>query len=136
MYTDHISFERDNPVVIVIPIICIGIMIILGFLFRDNFKGVKVDKKKKKLLSSKTSVYAKIENVIRSDKNNMKYYKIVCSWVNPDDGTNYTFYSEDLDFDPTMSIRLSNKNSLNVHLDKNNYNNYIVDVNDIKNNRI
>ena len=134
--SNDIYLERRNPIIILIPIICVGIGMFLIFLLKDNYKENEEEKEKSKLLNNKNIVYARIENVECKDNDGQRVYNIVCSWVNPDDGENYTFYSEDLDFDPTMSIRISNKNSLNVHLDKNNYNNYVVDVNDIKNNRV
>ena len=65
-----------------------------------------------------------------------KVYNIICKWNDSKEDRDYTFVSEDLDFDPTMSIRVSNSSSLKVYLDKNNYDNYFVDVNEIKNNRI
>ena len=131
-----IYLNRRNPAIIIIPTICLGVIVVLLFLLRDNHKETAEEKEKKKLLNSKNTVYARIDDVICKERDNKRYYSIVCSWDDPKDNKNYKFYSEELDFDPTMSIRVSNKNSLNVHLDKNNYDNYVVDVNDIKNNRI
>ena len=130
--SDDVYLERGNPIIIIIPIICIGLAVILILLYRDN-KTEEIETKE--LMNENNIIFAKIENVTRKDIDDKRFYNIVCSWIDPNDSKNYTFVSEDLDFDPTMSINVSNKNSLNVYLDKNNYNNYIVDVNEIKNNK-
>ena len=132
---NKLYLERSNPSIVIVSIVSLIIIVFLLILLKRKPKPV-VDKETQRLLKANNIVYAKIDNVVRKDSNQVKYYNIICKWTDPNEGREYTFVSEDLDFDPTMSIRVSNKNSLNVYLDKNDYNKYIVDVSDIKNNRI
>ncbi len=132
---NKLYLERSNPSIVIVSIVSLIIIVFLLIILKHKPKPVE-DKETKRLLKANNIVYAKIDNIVRKDSNQVKYYNIICKWTDPNEGREYTFVSEDLDFDPTMSIRVSNKNSLNVYLDKNDYNKYIVDVSDIKNNRI
>ena len=113
---------------------------IIGLLFVYKHKPKPVvdnnTKRIKKLIKANNYVIARVDNIVRNDNNQNKYYNIICKWNDSKEDRDYTFVSEDLDFDPTMSIRVSNSSSLKVYIDKNNYDNYFVDVNEIKNNRI
>ena len=134
----EVYLTRSNPLVVIISIISLVAIIGLFFVYKHKPKPV-VDnntKRIKKLIKANNYVTARIDNVVRNDNNQNKYYNIICKWNDSKEDRDYTFVSEDLDFDPTMSIRVSNSSSLKVYIDKNNYDNYFVDVNEIKNNRI
>ena len=132
--SDKVYLHRGNPFILLISFISLILCIVLLFLTRE--RKVDIAKKNKKILKSKQMVEAKINNVIRNDKDNTKYYNIICSWVNPVDNREYTFNSEDLDFDPTITLNILHMSSINVYLDKNNYSKYYVDVSEIKKNKI
>ena len=137
--SNEIFLERKNPVFFIV-ISIISFVIVLGLLFVLKHKPRPVldnnAKRIKKLIKANNYITARIDNVVRNDNDQNKYYNIICKWNDSKEDRDYTFVSEELDFDPTMSIRVSNSSSLKVYLDKNNYDNYFVDVNEIKNNRI
>ena len=132
--TDKVYLHRDNPSILIISFISLILIILLLVLTKE--RKVNIAKKNKRILKSKKMIEARISNIIRNDKNNTKYYNIICKWNNPEDNREYTFNSEDLEFDPTITLNILHKNTINVYLDKNDYNKYYVDVREIKKNKI
>ena len=130
----ELFLTRDDPSIIIVSII--SLLLFIGLLFISKKRKVNVEKRNKRILKSKKLVIANIETIIRSDKNNKKYYNVVCSWVDPEDNKKYTFQSEGLDFDPTITLNMMHKNTVSVYLKKTDYNKYYVDVSDIKKNKI
>ena len=129
---NKIYLQRANPVVLLLFIINIGITILLFLIVKRLFK---VDTSKKKIMDDNLVIFAYYEKVTSKQVNNKLLYNIEFSWFNNDDRKTYRFISEDLKEDPSQAINFSNKNGANVHLDRNNYDNYIIDLDEFLNNK-
>ncbi len=130
---DKIYLDRKNPIIILLYLINLGITVFLFIILKKLYT---VDSNKKKILDDNLVIFAYIDKVTSKQDGNKTLYNITFTWFNNEDRKTYTFISEDLKKDPTMSINLSNKNGANIHLDRNNYDNYIIDLDELINNKI
>ena len=65
--------------------------------------------------------------------NGVNPYNIICYWLNPADGIEYKFKSENLYFNPNPAIEALGIKELNVYFDIANPKKYYVDVEELKN---
>lgn len=104
-----------------------------------SFQLVKLKKKRllKRLKIEGELVYATYAQTIINtgySVNGVHPYVILCNWVNPSDGKQYTFKSENLWEDPQYIIESSSITSFPVYITKERVNPYVMDLEILDNN--
>ena len=59
-------------------------------------------------------------------------YRIICEWINPDDGEKYIFKSNNLWVNPENIIKEKNISNFIVYIDMNNKKKYVIDIDTLK----
>jgi hypothetical protein len=102
------------------------------FAYRLNAK----DKRISRLRMSGSTIVADYEGTrmnLTYSVNGKHPYNVYCSWTNPDNNFKYTFKSENVWTDISHEIEGRHIDKFRVFVNPNNFNEYIVDIDNIKN---
>jgi hypothetical protein len=141
--TIHFDKENPNKVITQLSKFLVWMFIGMGALFIliggiGFFVIIKNRSKAKKLKAEGNFMPIAISEVKYNSSitvNGVSPYNIICNWMNPADGIEYKFKSENLYFNPNPILEAHGIKELNVYFDISNPKRYYVDVEDLKNNK-